>query len=322
MPNAGFRSVKFDEVDWHDAFCLITYGPDSHKLYVSINSVGLLQTPLLQQQEDGLLKIICGSRRMAVCKELGLEPITCQVLSVAVPLETCLRMAIYDNIAVRVLNPVEKMLALTKMAEHVEQSVLVGEMMPLLDLEPSVKLLKRYIELKQLETVILDSLASGKLDERIGFALTPLEQEDRLSFFQLFQELPFSVSLQKEMVEMVEDIALRTRVTPAEVIDAKEIREFREDHSRPARQRALDIRRHLQALRSPRLTARQARFDEEIRELGLPAGVRLVPPPHFEGPRWSVECSFKRTDELAACLRQVARLADKPTFQRLMVSKR
>ena len=211
MPKAGFRSVKFDEVDWHDTSCLITYGPDSHKLYVSIDSVGLLQTPLLQQKEDGLLRIICGSRRMAVCNKLGLEPITCQVLSTAIPLETCLRLAIFDNIAVRVLNPVEKMLALTRMAEHVEQSELVEELMPLLDLEPSVKLLKRYMKLQQLEPVILDSLASGKLDERIGLALTPLEQEYRLSLFQLFQDLPFSVSLQKEMVETVMAMAESSR---------------------------------------------------------------------------------------------------------------
>ncbi len=322
MLRAEFRSVNFNEVDWYDTSCLMSYGPFSRKLYVSINSVGLLQPPLLQGKEDGLFRIICGSRRIAVCRKLGLGPITCQVMSAAIPLETCLRMAIYDNTAFRNLNPVEKMLALTRMAEHVEQSVLVEELMPLLDLEPSVKLLKRYMRLQQLEPVILDSLASSKLDERIGFALTPLEQEDRLSLFQLFQELPFSVSLQQEMIETVEDIALRSKITPVEVIDAKEIKECREDHSRPARQRAHDIRRHLQALRSPRLTARKARFAEDVRKLGLPAGVRLVPPPHFEGPRWSVECTFRRTDELAARLRQVARLADKPTFQRLMGSKR
>ena len=91
MHKAGFRSVKFDDVDWHDTSCLITYVADSHKLYLSINSVGLLQTPVLQQKEDGLLRLICGSRRMAVCRKLGLEPITCQVLSAAIPLEICLR---------------------------------------------------------------------------------------------------------------------------------------------------------------------------------------------------------------------------------------
>ncbi len=321
MPKDEFCCVQFDEVDWHDTSCLITYGPHPHKLLFSIKAVGLLQTVLLQRKEGGLFRIICGSRRLAACKELLLEPITCRVLSSSIPLESCLRMAIYDNLAQRVLNPVEKALVLAKMAEHTEQSQLIGELMPLLDLEPSVKLLNRYVKLLEHETAILDSLAIGRLDERTGFALTLFEPEDRLALFKLFQEFPFSVSVQEEMIESVLDIAQRYKVAPAEVINAKDIKELREDESRPARQRAHDIRGRIRARRSPRLMARKERFAKEVRELGLPAGVRLLPPPYFEGPKWSLECSFERTDELATRLRQVACLADKPPFRQVIESQ-
>jgi len=320
MPKAEFYVVQFDEVDWHDTSCLITYGSRPEKLLLSISEVGLLQAPLLQRKEHGLFRIICGSRRLAVCQELGLGSVTCQVLSSSISFPTCLRTAFYDNLAQRVLNPVEKALVLTKMSEHMGQSKLVKDIMPLLELEPSLKLLDRYVKLLQHETIILDSLASGKLDERTGFALTPLEREDRLALFQLFQELPFTVCMQQEIIETVLDLAQRTGATPVEVINLKDIKELRENHSGPPRQRVHGIRKHLQGLLFPRLTARKERFAEEVRELELPAGVRLVPPPYFEGPKWSLECTFESTGELAARLRQVASLADKPTFRRVMES--
>ena len=321
MPTTECRSIQFTEVDWNDAACLITYGPLPDKLFLSIRAVGLLQKPLLQRKENGLLRIICGSRRLAVCRELGLQPLPCQILPGSLPLHTCLRMAVYDNLAQRVLNPVEKSLVLTKMAGHMDKSELIKEFMSLLDLEPSVMLFERYEKLVQLEPFILDSLASGRLNERIASALTPLEPTDRLALFQLFEELPFSVSVEEELVEMVVDIGRRQGIGPAEVINLREIREIREENTRPARQRAQDIRRHLQALRYPRLTGRQERFAREVRDIGLPAGVRLVPPPHFEGPRWSLECAFESVDELVAILRHLAELADRSAFQQIMKSE-
>jgi hypothetical protein len=172
-----------------------------------------------------------------------------------------------------------------------------------------------------LEESILDAIARGTLHERIGFVLSPLEQGDRLAFFNFFQELPFSVSVQEELVETVVEIGQRDNLTPRQVLDSEEVNDLRRAHKRPARQRAQEIRKQLLATRAPRLTARKERFDREVGGLGLPAGVRLVPPPFFEGPRWSLECTFGRGDELATRLRQLAELADQPEFKRVMESE-
>lgn len=314
-------SIQLDEVDWNDTSCLITYGPLPDKLTLSIQTVGLIQKPLLQRKRDGLLRIVCGSRRLAVCKHLGLEPLSCEVLSTSASLDTCLRMAIYDNVTQRDLNPVEKSLVLTKMAQHLDQAQLIQEFMPLLNLEPSTVLFSRYKKLLPLEENILDAIARGTLHERIGFVISPLEQGDRLAFFNFFQELPFSVSVQEELVETVVEIGQRDNLTPRQVLDSEEVNDLRRAHKRPARQRAQEIRKQLLATRAPRLTARKERFDREVGGLGLPAGVRLVPPPYFEGPRWSLECTFGRGDELATRLRQLAELADQPEFKRVMESE-
>jgi hypothetical protein len=312
------HSIQLEEVDWNDTSCLITYGPLPDKLILSIQTVGLIQKPLLQRKSDGLFRIICGSRRLAVCQQLGLDPLSCEVLSTSTSPVTSLRMAIYDNIAQRGLNPVEKSLVLTKMAQHVDQPQLVQEFMPLLDLEPSDTLCGRYMQLPPLEEPILDAIARGTLHERIGFILSPLEREDRLAFFNFFQELPFSVSVQEELVETVVEIGQRDNFTPRQVLDSAEVNSLRRVHRRPARQRAQQIRKQLRARRAPRLTARKERFAREARDLGLPSGVRLIPPPYFEGPKWSVEFTFAGAEELAVRLRSVARLVEQTRFQRIM----
>lgn len=314
-------SIQLNEVDWNDASCLITYGPVPDKLILSIQAVGLIEPPLLQRKKDGLFRIVCGGRRLAVCRKVGLEPLPCRVLSSSLPHQTCLRLAIYDNVAQRTLNPVEKSLILTKMAEYLERPQVIDEFMPLLDLEPSPALFNRYAELTHLEEGILNSLASGRLNERIAFVLTRLEEEDRIGFFRFFQDLPFSVSVQEEIVETVVEIARKENLSPVQVLDSKEVRALRETTKRPAKQRANEIRKQLQARRAPRLTARKERFAREARDLGLPSGVRLVPPPYFEGPKWSLEFTFEGDQELAVRLRNVARLADQARFQRIMERK-
>lgn len=321
MVETESRSIQHAAVDWNDTSCLITYGPLPDKLTHSIQAVGLLQKPLLQRKNGGLLRIICGSRRLAICRRLGLEPVACEVLRSSLPPEKCLRLAIYDNIAQRALNPVEKSLALTKMADYLNQPELMQEFMPLLDLEPSEAIFSRYTKLLDLDEVILAAIAKGALHQRIGFVLSSLAQRDRLALFHLFAELPFSVSVQEEIVETVVEIARRDKLAPAQVLAKEEVDGLRGTHKRPARQRAQDIRKKLLALRAPRLTFRRERFAREVAELGLPTGVRLVPPPYFEGPGWSLQCNFERAEDLATRLRRVAKLAEQPEFQQIMESK-
>jgi hypothetical protein len=311
-------SIQLNQIDWSDTSCLITYGPLPHKLLLSIQTVGLIAPPLLQGKKNGLFRIVCGSRRLAACRKIGLDSPPCQVLPSFLEHQRCLRLAIYDNVAQRKLNPVEKSLVLFKMANYLEEPQLIDEFMPILDLEPSVALFDRYLGLYALEEVILDSLATGRLNERIGFALAKQKQEDRLAYLRLFEELPFSVSVQEELIETVEDISRREKFTPEQVLSSKEVRTLRQTHKSPARHRAQEIRKYLRNRCNPRLTARRERFARETRDLGLPSGVRLVPPPYFEGPKWVLECTFERAEELASRLRHVARLADQPALQGIM----
>jgi ParB-like chromosome segregation protein Spo0J len=318
MAEPHLEPIPLTAIDWQDTSCLITYGPLPDRLHRSVQAVGLLQFPLLQEGPNGRFRIVSGSRRLLICRELGLGPITCQILDASLSTGACLRVAVYDNVTTRVLNPVEKSLVLAKMLASLPQPQVIEEFMPLLDLQPSITLLSRYLELLRLEKDILDLLADGRLHERTASALAPLEPRDRRALFTLFGEFSFSVSVQQEIIELAVEIGQREGMAPAEVLKADAVVALRRERRRPARHRAEEIRRYLQGRRIPRLTARQERFLRETQELGLPSGVRLIPPPYFEGPQWRLECIFRRAQDLAQTLRTVAVIAEEPKFQRVL----
>lgn len=318
MAEPYLEPIPLAAIDWHDTSCLITYGPLPEALRRSIQAVGLLQIPLLQARQQGRFRIVSGSRRLLICRELGLEPITCQILGESLSPEACLRLAVYDNAAARVLNPVERSLVLAKMLALCPQPQVIGEFMPLLDLEPSTTLLSRCLELLRLEKDMLDALAAGRLHERTASALAPLKPTDRRALFTLFGEFSFSVSIQQEIIQLAVEIGQREGTAPAEVLKADAIMALRREQRRPARHRAEEIRRYLQGRRTPRLTARRERFLKETQALGLPSGVRLVPPPYFEVPQWRLECTFQRGKDLARTLGTLAIMADQPEFQRVL----
>jgi len=318
MAEPHLEPIPLAAIDWQDTSCLITYGPLPDTLRRSIQAVGLLQIPLLQGRQHGRFRIVAGSRRLLICRELGLEPVTCQILHESLSPEACLRLAVYDNVATRVLNPVEKSLVLAKMLASLPRPQVIGEFMPLLDLEPSSKLLSRYLELQRLEKDMLDALADGTLHERTASALVPLAPSDRRALSALFGEFSFSVSVQEEIIELAVEIGRREGMAPAEVLKADAIAALRREQKRPARHRAEEIRRYLQGRRTPRLTARWERFLRETQELGLPSHVRLVPPPYFEGPHWRLECTFQSGKDLARVLQAVAVMAEQPEFQTVL----
>jgi len=310
--------IPLAAIDWQDTSCLITYGPVPEKLRHSIRAVGLLQMPIVQPKEERRFRIVAGSRRLLICGDLGLDPVPCLILADSLSAEACLRLAIYDNVAKRALNPVEKSLVLASMLALSQQPQVIGEFMPLLDLEPSEKIFSRFLALQRLEKYLLDALADGRLHERTASALVPLEPADRQAIFSLFGEFSFSVSVQEEIIDLAVEIGRREGLAPWEVLKAEAIEAIRREQRRPRRQRGEEMRRYLQRRHTPRLTARWERFLRETQELGMPAGARLVPPPYFEGPRWRFECTFRRGEDLARALRTVVTLAEQPRFQRVL----
>ncbi len=111
-----------------------------------------------------------------------------------------------------------------------------------------------------------------------------------------------------EIVEHIHEIAMRDEKAGADIIEGPRPREILASNELNHRQKTQALREFLGELRHPRLSSRQKRFHREIESLGLPSGVRIIPPDAFEGDNWKMELSFRGPEELRKILNSAGSL--------------
>ena len=60
---------------------IFTYRPDTAELYASIETSGLLVPPVLREDDAGQIRVICGSLRIKILRQLGRESVKALVVS-------------------------------------------------------------------------------------------------------------------------------------------------------------------------------------------------------------------------------------------------
>lgn len=107
-----------------------------------------------------------------------------------------------------------------------------------------------------------------------------------------------------DLLDWVEDIAVRDQVTPAQVLADRALAAItRAGGSAPERLKRWKER--LRRLRYPRLAAREAAIAELVRAMDLGAAVSLVPPPALEGGTVTIAIRARSTAELVQTLERL-----------------
>jgi hypothetical protein len=94
------------------------------------------------------------------------------------------------------------------------------------------------------------------------------------------------------------DISLREETGCSTILQEREIQKIIAEDKLPLSQKGDCIRAHLRKRRFPRLSQREEKFLQQRKNLRLPAGVQLLPPPSFEGDRFRFEIEFNHTGDL------------------------
>ena len=106
---------------------------------------------------------------------------------------------------------------------------------------------------------------------------------------RILRKIRLSASLQREVLELIDDMAAVSGTTPAEIMHQPEILAIADDAGLSAFQRGEKIHALLYSRRNPRLSLAREMFLARKAELNLPGIVRLSPDPFFESPRLRVE---------------------------------
>lgn len=309
-----FTKIGIDEIDLADERFRISHQDPSEELTASIQAAGVINPPVLTRRE-GRVIVVCGWKRILVCKKLGLSP-----LPVFISPETddreLFKNPVYENVSFRNLSAFEKAEILSKLRNFGEADEdLIRRYLTLLKVPATRRYLELYWELAQLEPEVKLAL------ERQETALAVLELLIRYSPEERTLLLPVLLTLgknkQKELMTLLIELAQRENVSPKDILTGLIYQTILQDDKLSPIQKADRILVTVREQRRPELTQWSRAFETALRALDLEKGVVISPVPFFEGEELNLTFGFRSREEFLEKISELTRLAAKPEFSGL-----
>jgi len=306
--NAALETIPLARIDLENTIYALDCRGPSDELADSVRREGLLSPPLLSPlNTDSRHTIALGRKRLLACRAAGLERAECLVVSPETSEIDLLKIAIEDKRAKGELGKIEKGRALRAWESIRPSGDPENGFLPLLGLAPKLGILDPIRKWARIPADVESAYFNGLLSEAPALVLSGCDESSRSAFIDLFRELRFGVNLQKEALELIPEIARRETVEVSGTIAglrAEAASLVAPDSSTP--EQAAAFRRRLRRRRFPRLSRAEEKFENAIKELRLPRGCAIDPPPFFEGDRYRFTCEFNSTNQAARDLAESA----------------
>jgi ParB-like chromosome segregation protein Spo0J len=311
VPTTTCSTIPVTAVDLHERTFVVTFGRPWDGLVRSIKEVGLINPPVLAAQPGkSAYRIVCGFLRVQALQQLGLAEFPARIIKPGPAEADMLAWALHDNMAHRTFNAVEQAGAVSRLLCYLPENEVAGRWLPLLGLPPTMKALDGCLRIGGLEHEIKEALAAGLLSGHSAAELSALPADDRLALYRLFISVHLSASKQAEVIEYSSDLARRDNTTICHILQSDGIQAIVSAPNPNLSQKGEQVRAWLRRCRFPRLIRREERFISLAKKLPRAGGVRLVPPPSFEGGTYHIDIAFSKPEALATAGRTVQALAE------------
>ena len=313
-------NVALESVDLTDQAFRISESLECAGLGTSLREVGQLSPVILLGSRERPGTVVCGFRRLHALRNIGEKSVLVRSLPPGEcgPLQA-FRIALWDNLAHRHFNALEKarILHVLQFTCGLAQDILVEDYLPLLGLTPHQNVLRTYLRLHSLLPGLRMALLDGRLTPASAERLCMLPQTDQEALARVLEKARWSSSLQRQVLDLVEEIAVVGDCSAADVISSLEVTEVLGDSALSAFQRGERIHAILYQRRNPRLARAQRAFLNGKKELGLPGAVRLTPDAFFETPRLRVEFEASCAADFREITTALHQAAEKPALAKL-----
>lgn len=325
-------NINIDDIDLSDTTFKISSHTDISSLAQSINSIGLLNLPLLKQVNDKYI-VVSGFRRLAAVKRLISSKdsnlpnkILADVLDVDD--KTCAFIAISENSFQRELNTMEQARGVVLLKKFLS----VGEIAERSNLIFNTKMNRALINNLEDIACMPKSLHNAVESDRIAMgAALKFKQYgyDPLLIDQLvnlFLNIRCSLNKQKEIITNIHEIAARENISAADVINAEEIIEIVDNSGDIADENRKGnlVRAVLFDRRYPNLSKAKEQFNINLKLLnsqgGLKGGIKLEPPADFEGRDYTISFKFSNVDDLAQSAEAILTLSKNRLLDQIISS--
>ncbi len=315
-----FEKISIEAIDAGDERYRISEALVSPALESSLREIGQMNPLTLVEGKGGSLVVVTGFRRVNALKGIGATHALARILprENSGPLEA-FRLAVWDNVAHRELQALEKARALHTLKHTcgASRELLVGTYLPLLGLEPHKNVLQVYLALHNMTPALKHLLMDSRITPAVAERLAGKSPEDQQQIGAAFEKARWSTSLQRQLLDLVEELAVTGKAGFGGVFNRPEIAALLDDVSLSPFQRGEQVYAALYRWRNPRLSRAEEKFRQGKRSLGLPGAVRLTPEPFFETPRLRVEFEAPSPEQFRELAAAVQRAAESPRLAEL-----
>ena len=275
-----------------DDLYVFTFRPDLSELRASIEGSGLLVAPVLGEHGAGAYRVICGSLRINVIRQLGWKSVHAFVVSDGEWTDAeCLSKSILENRWHRGFNEVEKALLFTRLQDRFSHllSDLADALGKDLRMPREAKTLEACRFILGLAHPIREGLARGELSLGQALLLRRFPEEAHERFFRVMTECGLTFQEARKAAGWILEAARREGKHTLEVIEAEAVRSglSKATHPRAKAQRLLSA---LRSRRYPLVAAWEARFASARSQISArDKGIQVSHDPTFETTRIKVQ---------------------------------
>ena len=327
IPNPRFRidTVKLSCINSEDHTCRISTDTCLVSLTRSIRNVGLIQPPLLIQSEpDTLLPefftIVCGFRRIAACRDIGVPDVEARILEPVTTALDCIKLAITDNALQRPLNLIEMSRAFYRLSYFFKDDSALGRAAAALGLPENLSVVKKIKKLCIMSQPIQNGILSNTISLPVALELGRLEQPDAgIEFARLFENLKLSLNKQREIITLIKEIALSEDISVLQVFRETPFQDILSSEESDRNQKTRALRFYLRQRRFPAITYAEQAYEKHIKALGLGNSAKLIPPNNFEGTVYSLNLRFQNLEELKGQRTTLDKMIRNPFLEKILI---
>jgi len=280
--------MEFDEKP--GPFCM-SYGFNLNPVVSSIKVSGLVNKPYVRRNREGRMEIVTGYRRIIALKALDRKTVPCIDLTDSGLSEADMfLMNLNDNLCTRRFNNVEKGMILNGLMRYIPDKV-TDYLQPLgISSKREANILAG---IKDLHNNSKDYIAEGSVSIKTLESLLNMKEPFIDKILNAIINLKLNVNQQMLFIEYINDIIIKENKSINELFNEETFNSILTGKDRNIPQKSKRFMDLLRARRLPSLTKNEKAFASMISRLDLPRGVRIKPPPFFEGPDYLLEISFR-----------------------------
>jgi len=312
------KQIQVSQINIKDVLFKISSHSDSTKLCKSIKFAGLINYPLLLPHGPEYI-IVCGFKRIQACIDLGFSSINARVLKPDCSTWDCVVYSVCDNSLERDLDILEQSRALLLLKTHIPSGCSLTESAIKLGLPANSDIIKKTLKLCQMPQIIQKGLLNKTIPLAIALQLDKMDKDDAKSFANFCNRLKMSLSKQREILNLMEEISKRDNIK--NLLNTSEIQKHVNNEDLDNNQKVNNIRSWLKQKRFPNYTKADLQYNSLLKKLGFEKSMKFIAPAFFEGNNFSIHLSFSKLDQLKKQIEILYNAIQKPESLKSIINK-